>query len=72
MRNVNRHTDNCRACCARMELVKLQGILLRNARPQRLGGRGADARFLRGDERRAVGRETVNGGGAGAEDGEKE
>lgn len=55
-----------------MELVKLQGILLRNARPQRLGGRGADARFLRGDERRAVGRETVNGGGAGAEDGEKE
>lgn len=55
-----------------MELVKLQGILLRNARPQRLRGRGADTRFVRGDERRAVGRETVNRGSAGAEDREKE
>lgn len=72
MRKVNRHTADYRACRTRMELIKLQGILLRDARPPRLRGRGVDTRLVRGDERRAVGREAVNRGGGEAEEGEKE
>lgn len=67
MRKVNRHTGDYRACRTRMQLIKLQGILLRNARSPRLRRRGADTPLMRGDEPRAIRREAVNRGGGDAE-----
>jgi hypothetical protein len=65
--SVNRHADDCRACHARTEFVKLQAVLLCNARSPCLRVRGAYTRHVRGGERLAVWRDASKGAGTDAE-----
>ena len=57
---VSRGVGECRACRARAEFVKLQAILLCNARLPCLRGRGAYPCHVRGSERLTVWREASN------------
>ena len=70
--DVCRHADEFQAGRTSGELVELQVILLRDARPPSSGRRGADSRDVRSCKRCTIGGEAGEGTGADAEEGEEE